>query len=68
MPSQEYKRMLRDLKCEKSDHPFQKEIMQIVHYYPGTNQIVDTKTPKGALDDAWCPVQGCNSRAKDPND
>jgi hypothetical protein len=68
MASQKYKSILRDLECQESGHPFQRRILQIVHYAPGTTQIVDTKTQKGALDDAWCPVEGCNSRAKDPNE
>ena len=68
MPSQENKFMLRDLECQKSGHPFKRKRLQTVHYYPGTNQIVDIKTPKGALDNVRCPVPGCGSLPKDPND
>jgi hypothetical protein len=67
MPSQERKRILRDLECEKSGHPFTRKIWQIVHYYPGTKQIVDYKTPHGAQDNIRCPVRGCGSPPKDPN-
>jgi hypothetical protein len=67
MSSREYKRMVRDLECEKSSNPFKREILQIVHYYPGTTQIVAIKTPKGALDNVRCPVRGCGSLPKDPN-
>jgi hypothetical protein len=67
MPSQEDKRIPRNLECEKGHSLGSREIWQTVHYYPGTKQIVDIKTPKGAIDDVWCPVPGCGSRAKDPN-
>jgi hypothetical protein len=60
--------MLRDLRCEENDHPFKKRILQTVHTVPGSNEILFIGTPKGALDNAWCPVPGCGSLAEDPNE
>ncbi len=61
------KRMLRNLECEAEGHPWPEpvEILQIQHFYPGTNQIVKLTTPHGALDNLKCPE--CGSPPKDPN-
>ena len=60
--------LLRNLRCDENDHPFTAELWQTLHYVPGSNEILFETTPKGALDDVRCPVPGCGSLAKDPNE
>jgi hypothetical protein len=64
----EDKLLLRNLRYEESGYPFNAEIWQTLHYAMGTNEVVRITTPKGALDNVWCPVEGCGSRPKDPNE
>ena len=67
MPERD-KVLLTDLRCQEYDHPFRAEIRQTLHYVADSNELLFKTTPKGALDDVSCPVSGCGSLPKDPNE
>jgi hypothetical protein len=67
MPRKEYDYLPKVLECQKG-HLFTEDVLHKLHYVEGLDWPVQVTIPAGAFDDVRCPVEGCGSPPKDPNE